>query len=331
MKILNTLGLDISKLMIDVYLFQEKIWGEFKNSETGFRKMMKWIKINSKTNVENMLFCCEHTGLYSLELSAFMNEKELQFAMISGLEIKLSLGIQRGKSDPVDAKRISEYAFEKKYKIKLYQLPSKAIITLKSLHNYRKRLVRQRAGYKVTVKEFKRMNAKFGFAEMIQSQEKLIKEISKIIDSVEKQINKMILNDDVLSNQYKLLSSIKGIGKVIARSLIIYTAGFSKFENWRQFSCFIGAAPFGFQSGTSIKGKAKTHYFGHKQIKADLTLGAFSAIQNDPEIKAYYHRRISQNKNEMSTINIVRNKLLARAFAVIQRNSAFVNVYALTA
>ena len=52
---------------------------------------------------------------------------------------------------------------------------------------------------------------------------------------------------------------------------------------------------------------------------------AASAIQSNPEMKAYFKRRIDQVKNKMSTLNIIRNKLLARAFAVVERRTPYVN------
>jgi transposase len=39
----------------------------------------------------------------------------------------------------------------------------------------------------------------------------------------------------------------------------------------------------------------------------------------------YYQRRIEMGKNKMSTINIVRNKILARIFAVIIRGTPYVD------
>ena len=41
------------------------------------------------------------------------------FTVVSGLDIKKSLGIVRGKNDKVDAKRIANYAWEKRDKITL--------------------------------------------------------------------------------------------------------------------------------------------------------------------------------------------------------------------
>jgi hypothetical protein len=42
-------------------------------------------------------------------------------------------------------------------------------------------------------------------------------------------------------------------------------------------------------------------------------------------MKAYYQRRVENGKNKMSTLNIIRNKLLARAFAVVDRGTPYVN------
>ena len=52
---------------------------------------------------------------------------------------------------------------------------------------------------------------------------------------------------------------------------------------------------------------------------------AMSAIQNNPEMKMYYLKRIAEGKNKMSTINIIRNKLIARVFAVIKRQTPYVD------
>lgn len=42
-------------------------------------------------------------------------------------------------------------------------------------------------------------------------------------------------------------------------------------------------------------------------------------------MKAYFEKRKAEGKNGMSTINIIRNKLLARIFAVVNRGTPYVN------
>ncbi len=44
------------------------------------------------------------------------------------------------------------------------------------------------------------------------------------------------------------------------------------------------------------------------------------------EMKKYYKKRLSEGKTKMGTINIIRNKLLSRIFAVVKRESPYVNI-----
>jgi transposase len=107
--------------------------------------------------------------------------------------------------------------------------------------------------------------------------------------------------------------------------LIVCTNGFTTFKTWRKFASYCGIAPFPNNSGTSVRGRTKVSHLANKEGKALLNLCASSAIQYNPEMKAYYRRRVEKGKNKMSTLNIIRNKLLARAFAVAQRGTPYVD------
>ncbi len=52
-----------------------------------------------------------------------------------------------------------------------------------------------------------------------------------------------------------------------------------------------------------------------------------SAIQNYKEFKTYYNNRIDQGYSKMSTLNIVRNKMVFRAFSVVKRGTPYVNLH----
>jgi transposase len=108
--------------------------------------------------------------------------------------------------------------------------------------------------------------------------------------------------------------------------MIVTTNGFTKFASWRKFATYCGIAPFPNTSGTSIRGKNKVSNLANKKLKSLFDLCAKSAIQNNPEMKIYYNRRIEKGKNKMSTINIVRCKLLARIFAIVKRQIPYVNM-----
>ncbi len=60
-------------------------------------------------------------------------------------------------------------------------------------------------------------------------------------------------------------------------------------------------------------------------MKTLLDLCAKCSIQYNNEMKLYYERRLSEGKSKMSTINIIRNKLLSRIFAVVNRETPYVD------
>lgn len=325
MKIKETIGIDISKLSFDVRIHSNQDYCVFENNVKGFKKLTKWVFKSSPFSKEEILFVFEHTGLYSFGLSVFLSEQHIPFVLIPGLEIKRSLGITRGKNDKVDATKIALYAYRLRENIKPTILASKELIALKRLLSLRGRLVMQRAGFKGTLKEQKGVLDKRDNKILFQIQEKIIKQLSKEISTIENSIEIIIKNSEQLNQIFKLVISVKGVGTQTALLLIVYTNAFTKFKNARNFASYCGIAPFPYSSGTSVKGRTKVSHLANKKVKSLLNLCAISAIQSNKEMKTYYDKRVLEGKNKMSTINIIRNKLLSRVFAVVNRQTPYVD------
>ena len=325
MEIKEIIGIDVSKLTMDCCHHSSGSYKEFDNNIDGIASMVSWSLQVSVVSKNKLLFIFEHTGLYSDQLIQFLGSGDYLFNVVPGLEIKRSLGIARGKDDRADAKRIALYGHRVKDEVKPFQIPSKTLDTLKRLMSMRKKLVTQRAGYTALLKEQKRVLSKQHNKVLFRVHQKMIITLDKQITIVEQEMKHLIEEDSELQNLYRLITSVKGIGGVTARFLIVYTTGFKSFETWRKFASYCGIAPFPYRSGTSIRGRTKVSHLANKEGKSLLSMCAVSAIQSNPEMKAYYNRRIDQGKNKMSTINIIRNKLLARAFAAVQRGTPYVD------
>jgi transposase len=155
----------------------------------------------------------------------------------------------------------------------------------------------------------------------------MITELSKQIDILEQEMESIIGSNAELASMFDLLLSVRCIGKQAALFLIVCTGGFTKFKNARQFAAYCGVAPFPNQSGTSLKGRSQVSHLANKKMKSLLDMCAKSSIRHNMEIKEYYQRRVALGKNKMSTINIIRNKLLSRVFAVIHRGTPYVDLY----
>lgn len=317
------IGFDMSKAFFNSAVFGQLFDHQFHNDPKGIRFMLKSLKRLLGPDLSKCLFCLEHTGLYSQEIVRQLTKRQLHVALIPSLEIKKSLGIQRGKTDPIDAKRIAEYGTRFMDKIKLYELPEQDIIDLQDLLSLRAKHVRTLAGYKARLKEQRRVIKKPKSDLLFKSQERLIKQLDKEVELVEQTILDIINGNAKLKEYYELLISIKGIGMVTAATIIVKTRCFTLFSTWRKFACFCGTAPFQQQSG-NFKGKTRISKIGDQSIRALLTLAARSAALHDPELKAYKQRRLQEGIDNKKITNMIRNKLLARIFSVAKRKSPYV-------
>ncbi len=320
------IGIDVSKLTFDACIHRTQDVMVFENTKKGYLELLKWIKKQTNTEVSTILFVFEHTGLYSHNLSLFLDTNTLHFVAISGLEIKRSMGLVRGKDDKVDAKRIALYAHRRREELKPNKFPSLVIRKLKQLLSVRDQLVKQRASLRTS---FKEMYAILDHKEnklLFQVLQRSIKSLSKEIDLVEKELRLLIKQNEELNNQFELICSVKGVGEQMALNFIVSTEGCTKFKTARQFAAYCGVAPFPHSSGTSIRGRNRVSHLANKKLKSILSMCAASAIQYSPEMRIYYQQRVEEGKNKMCVINIIRNKLLHRIFAVINRGTPYLEL-----
>ena len=187
----------------------------------------------------------------------------------------------------------------------------------------RDRLVNSIKELSVPLKE----NADFTTKELKELEEgftgKSITTMEKAVKSIEKEIDQLIQKDEQLKKMFDLMISITGVGPVVAINMIVLTDEFKKFEGPKQFSCYSGVAPFEHSSGSSIRGRSRVSHLANKKIKTLLHLAAMAAINAKGELRDYYQRKIAAGKNKMSIINAIRNKIVHRIFAVINRGTAF--------
>ena len=226
MEILETVGIDISKKVIDTHLHKRDLYQQFENNKKGFKQMVKWLEKNNDVPTENLMFAMEHTGIYCNNLSLFLSEESFNYVILPGLEIKQSMGMTRGKNDKADAKRIALYAYEKRDRLKSHVQSSESTLKLKRLFSLRERMVKQRAGYKMSLKEQSEILSKSENKLLLKIQKELIKYLTKEIDIIEKEIETIVNEDETLKSQYDLIITIKGVGKQTAqRALKSLTVG----------------------------------------------------------------------------------------------------------
>jgi len=268
--------------------------------------------------------CVEHTGIYGGLLIFLSNSLNIKICAISGYELKHSLGLQKGKSDPIDARRIREYGTRFNDKLKEVYFVSEQLHELRELHTLRQVLIKQQ---KVLVTHLKEKNrTSFRSIQVNKTSEAVINILKEEIKTTEIHIEQIIEQTVEFRENSELLQSIIGIGPVTANELIIKTQNFKKIDTAKKAASFAGICPFPNSSGTMVK-KSKISKLGDKTLKSLLFLCAASAVQYNKDMKYYYQRKIEEGKAKYLALNNVANKLLRTIYAILESREMYDPMY----
>lgn len=320
----EVIGIDVSKLTLDVHIHKKGKHRLFTNSRKGFISLLIWSK--KELGDISFFYCFENTGHYSLKLSVYLSDKGIDYVEENALTIKRSSGIVRSKTDKLDAAMIARYAWLYREELVCSSVKSKELQEIGRLLAFRNQLVRDRTGMLSSLKELESLLSSCSTDTCCKTIRRSISYITKQILIIEKRMKGLLKSDSHLSKNFTLLKTIKGIGLVLASQLLYHTSNFKRFDNWRQFSSYCGTAPFAYSSGTSIKRGNRCHKIGDRKMKSLLSMASISAIQHDSELRLYYKKKVAEGKPKLVALNNVRNKLLSRVFAVIKRGTPYVEL-----
>lgn len=234
-------GIDISKDWLDVAICDETTLGvitswKCNNTVADIEKMVK--KCSKQTSGSQVWCCFEHTGNYGLLLSSLLEAHQITYSAVPALEIKRSIGMVRGKNDEVDAVRIATYAATHKLKLKASKLPGKQILRVKYLLTHRSALLKISVQLQNSRKSMLIAGKMVDLKDVISDLEKRIADLKAQITAIEEAIKTELEADDNLSKTFKKITSVKGVGLMIAATMIVCTNNFSAFENPRAFNCY---------------------------------------------------------------------------------------------
>jgi len=322
-------GVDVSKNTIDISYYcsdkEQIIHRQFANQSDGMNEMTQWF-VDLSIEIREALFCMEETGLYCFTLTNYLLKNGIDTWVEHALNIKRSIALSRGKNDKVDSKRIAQYAATHTDRLRLWKPMNATLEKIKHLAALRDRIVETQKRLLVPIKEFEAV----GNTEMVKlirnSIKTTIAALDKDLKNIESKIIDIVNSDDHLLQLYKVVVSVVGIGFVTGINLIVHTQAFTIMNDSRKLACYCGVAPFEYSSGSSIRGKTKVHPMANKKLKCNLHMAALSAVRTDADLKKYYERKVEEGKNKMSVLNAVRNKILNRVVACVNKNKEYVKV-----
>lgn len=323
-------GTDVSKLTLDMSITSKGIELHCSQIANTKKSVMTWFKKMSKQyriNVSNTLFCMEFTGIYNYHIVEYLNSLKAKLWLMPGAILKHGKGMQRGKSDKADAKKIALYGFTHPHEVRLWKKPRLVLQQLRTLINSREDLVQTRHQYERRLNESKSLVDKKELAIIKKYCQPVLNLVGKKIREVDMDIKLLIQSDEKLNELNSYIQSVDGIGIATAGEMIVTTNEFENFDDAKRLACHCGVVPFKRESGTSIKGKASVSHKANKKMKRLLHLAALSAIKVKGEFKQYYERKRAEGKHVMSVLNAIRNKLVLRIFACVKNKRYYEKNY----
>ena len=322
-------GIDVSKDKLNgTLLMQGRAIKsiEIANQTSGFKKLEKWLKVIPGYQADRLVICMESTSIYHLPLANYMSQQKVAKVWVeNATEIKRSMGIRRGQNDKADARNIAEYAFRHQDKLreahKLYTPPSPTFIQLKAVQKHRNKLLKIKLQLQNEVNEYKAMKTP-EMLEIARMKEEMnapiLAEVNRSIQKCEKELKALIKKDEEIKEQFDLITSVEGVGLLVAVYLIVATKNFQSFKNARKFACQIGIAPFRKVSGSSIQMNKGVSHFADKLGKKMITNATGCAIRKYGGLRTYYEGKLAEGKPAGKVLNACKNKLLHRIFAVVK-------------
>ena len=310
----NYTGIDISKSFFDAaFMLAGKYrYYKFSNDKVGFRELLKVLPDDSHVVMEA-------SGPYYLQLACYLAGQDIAVSVINPLVIRRfsQMRMSRAKTDKKDAMMIAEYG--KTERPCLWTIPEQHVITLQQMEALLDNLNKERTALSNQLESFTHSGMldkqlKKMIVKEHEHKEELIKKINKAMGLLAKQHYA-----EMLSN----LESIPGMGRKTAMALIVLSNGFDRFDDYRKLSSYIGICPRLFESGTSVKGKAKICKMGMSRIRAMLYVCSWSAVRCNKACRELYQRLVEKGKAKKLALIAVANKLLKQAFAIATQKTKY--------
>ena len=141
--------------------------------------------------------------------------------------------------------------------------------------------------------------------------------LKKQLKEIESQIESAIAVNPDWQQKMNLLTSVPGIGKVVAVTLISSLPELGTISH-KSISYLVGVAPLNRDSGR-FRGKRKI-WGGRTKVRCLLYMAALVAVRFNPLIKAFYERLLKKGKLKKVALTACMHKLLIVLNAMMKNN-----------
>jgi transposase len=296
-------GIDVSKDRLDVHVRPSGETLTVERTAAGLDALCCRLR-----QIAPRIVALEATGGFETIATAALAAAGLPVVVVNPAQVRSfarALG-RRAKTDPIDAAVIAHFA-------------AATEIEVRPLKDQATRLLGELVGRRRQITEM--IRAEHNRARRI-TEPRLQKSIARLAKALEKElavldadIDAAVRGSPLWRATEDLLTSVPGVGPVIARTLIAELPELGALDR-KKLASLVGLAPYTRQSGR-WKGISRIGA-GRSPVRTALFMGAMVAKRFNPVLKAFYERLLAAGKPKMVATIAVARKLLTILNAILR-------------
>jgi len=296
-------GIDVSKDRLDVHVRPSGETLTVERTAAGLDALCCRLR-----QIAPRIVALEATGGFETIATAALAAAGLPVVVVNPAQVRSfarALG-RRAKTDPIDAAVIAHFA-------------AATEIEVRPLKDQATRLLGELVGRRRQITEM--IRAEHNRARRI-TEPRLQKSIARLAKALEKElavldadIDAAVRGSPLWRATEDLLTSVPGVGPVIARTLIAELPELGALDR-KKLASLVGLAPYTRQSGR-WKGLSRIGA-GRSPVRTALFMGAMVAKRFNPVLKAFYERLLAAGKPKMVATIAVARKLLTVLNAIMR-------------
>lgn len=299
-------GIDVSKERLDVYVRPSGEEWSVANDESGHTEL-----VGKLVTLCPQLVVLEATGGYQVDVVVELGLRGLQVAVVNPRQVRdfAKATGRLAKTDAIDAAALAHFA--EAIRPEPRPLLDAHTVELQALVTRRRQLIDMRTA------EMNRLDT-CRVQRVRRDIQKTIEWLTRRIGQVDDDMDKMIRTTPMWRDREDLLSSVVGVGKTTARTLLTQLPELGHL-NRREIAALVGVAPFNNDSGKrrgtrSIRG-------GRPEVRSMLYMATVTAARCNPQIRPVYLRLVATGKAKKVALIACARKLLTVLNAMLRTNT----------
>ena len=303
--IAQTVGVDISKATLDVYLHPQAIARQFPNTVAGVTDLLSWL---GQGPIHRVIF--EPTGAYHHRLERQLGQAGVPMVKVNPLQARRfaeAIG-QRAKTDAVDAAMLARFGTLDALQVR--PMVSQTLSDMKELLVARRGLVKDRVAAS-------NRNHTHRAPLLKRLADQRLRQVARQIAAIDAALRALCQADAELKARLDILVSIPAIGEPTALAMLIEMPELGTMDN-KCAASLAGLAPVARDSGQH-SGKRFIRA-GRAHLRQALYMPALVAIRFNADMKTKYQALVAAGKPPKVAITAVMRKLLILANALLREH-----------